>query len=324
MNRRRLSIFDRPMLLLMSVIVLMGCANDPTQPEGKIRTIDPVRPDAEPGLLLPGSDPVRWVSRRLSFPLGQPVEDAWALANEGVLNELSRAVWNGNGLRLGVMSASRGPAFAVALRNPADRRDTQLLSYDFPEEMRESPPLRAEFFADLTIPPRPVTMEFFTRGRLRMLMSSRPLGNGSTRVTLTPQHYLRRTTLLPRSPQERKLDGRVFDELAVKVTIGPREILLLGFFQPAPPAEDTEETAPPDEPKDTDPPSGPEPSNSESSDAVPELVKEQNDSESQPMDEDPIEEAEAVNLPLNLGRGLFTTGINDDDQQFLFLLRPLP
>ncbi|MEO0514859.1 MAG: hypothetical protein AAF086_06135 [Planctomycetota bacterium] len=308
-------------------------------PEGKIRTVDPGRPAPEPGLLLPDTDPVRWISRRLSIPLGQPVEDAWALADESVLNEFSRAVWNGNGLRLGVMPASRGRAMAQTLGSDIDHRDTQILSYGFPEEIRESPTLRAEFFADLTIPPRPVTMEFFTRGRLRMLMASRPLGNGSTRVTLTPQHYLRRTTLLPRSPQERKLDGRVFDELTIEVTVGPRDILLLGFYQPPPPAslEDNaegENDAPVPETK-PDPDEDAPPVESGVIEFQPDIAQTPPASETldddgptpdevEPdQDDDPPASDEAPPL-LNLGRGLFTTGITDDDSQFLFLLRPMP
>lgn len=329
--------FACPLLL---GVLLVGCATAPPMPEGQIRKIDPGTPAPEPGLLLPDTDPVRWVSRRLSIPLGQPVEEAWAFADETVLNELSRAVWNGNGLRLGVLPASRGPVLTSVLGRTADRRDTQILSYGFPEEIRESPTLRAEFFADLTLPPRPVTMEFFTRGRLRMLMASRPLSNGATRVTLTPQHYLRRTTLLPRSPQERKLDGRVFNELAVEVTVGRRDILLLGFFQPAPPVvedgadpnpPDAAEIQPPADSREIEPQS--DPTNTTPPDDVPGNEETSDDDETITQDVEANDPGDAVDdvdadeekvFPLNLGRGLFTTGIKDDDLQMLFLLRPLP
>lgn len=314
--------------LLLSVM-LVGCASDPPMPEGTIRTVDPGTPTPEPGILLPDSDPVRWVSRRLSLPVGQSTHDAWAFVDETVLNELSRAVWNGNGLRVGVMPASRGRALSEALGETIDLRDTQILSYGFPEDIRESPTLRAEFFADLTLPPRPVTMEFFTRGQLRMLMASRPLGNGSTRVTLTPQHYVRKTTLLPRSPQERKLDGRVFDELAVEITVGRSDILLLGFYQPPPPTpeegdSEAKEEAATSEDKPLEPlpdPGVPESlPQGEGPDADEPINIDDQEFEVEVEIEEPAEELP----PLNLGRGLFTTGVDDDDLQLLFLLRPLP
>lgn len=330
MNRRRPVIAGWIAWSLLLSATLVGCANDPPMPDGKVRTVDPGTPAPEAGVLLPDTDPVRWVSRRLSVPLSQSTEDAWAYVDETVLNELSRAVWNGNGLRVGVMPASRGRALSAALGGIVDRRDTQILSYAFPEEVRESPPLRAEFFADLTLPPRPVTMEFFTRGRLRILMASRPLGNGVTRVTLTPQHYVRKTTLLPRSPQERKLDGRVFDELSVEIAVGQSDILLLGFYQPPPVPEEAEpqaeeETgAPEDQPLDPLPDPGvPE---SLPQDEGPEADGPINleNQEAEVEVEVEAEEAAKELPPLNLGRGLFTTGVEDDDLQLLFLLRPLP
>lgn len=330
MNRRYPPALGSIVGCLILGAMLAGCANDPPMPDDKVVFVDPGTPAPEPGILLPDSDPVRWVSRRLSLPLGQSTQDAWAFVDETVLNDLSRAVWNGNGLRVGVMPASRGRALSQALGDPRDRRDTQILSYGFPEDVRESPTLRAEFFADLTLPPRPVTMEFFTRGQLRMLMASRPLGNGSTRVTLTPQHYLRKTTLLPRSPQERKLDGRVFDELTVEITVGRSDILLLGFYQKPPLTPEEGEPQPEEAAAAEDKPLEPLP--------------DPGDPESLPQGEDP-ETDEPINIdnqevevkleveaeetaeeppPLNLGRGLFTTGVDDDDLQLLFLFRPLP
>ncbi|MBB6428583.1 hypothetical protein [Algisphaera agarilytica] len=318
---------------LAAGLLLVGCATEPEMPEGTIRPLDPGTAEADSDIVLPGNKPVRWVSRRVSLPLGTSTEDAWLLANEGVLDDLARAVWNANGLRVGVLPAPRGPEFAKTLADTIDQRDTQILSYSFLEDVRESPPLRAEFFADLTVPPRPVTLEYFTKGRLRMLMSSQPLGNGSTRVTLTPQHYLRKTTLLPQTPQERELDGRVFDELSVEIDVASNQILLLGFYQPPPPVVEGEgESEPSDD--------APEPTGeSNEPTATPESLPRPADdlgestiSIDQPEAQPPVEaetqtettEEEVDEIPpLNLGRGLFTTGIKDDDLQMLFLFRPL-
>ena len=160
---------------------------------------------------------------------------AWAVVDESVLPDLSRAVWNGNGLRVGLLPAGQGGVFMSALGEVDKTRDVQILSYDFLEELRASPPLNAAFYADLTLPPLPVQHETLTGGTLRMLMASRPLGNGITRVTLTPQHHVPKTTLLPRSPQQRVLDGRVYDELSVQIDVSYDQVLVMGFFEIAPP-----------------------------------------------------------------------------------------
>ncbi|MEM9418121.1 MAG: hypothetical protein AAGA25_03570 [Planctomycetota bacterium] len=330
MNSPLTSITKGLLRALVVSFILVGCATEPEAPEGTIRTVDPGKPDAEAGLLLPGDQPVRWVSRRVSLPLGHSTQEAWGLADETVLNDLGRAVWNANGLRVGVMNAARGREFNEALGETIDRRDTQILSYNFLEDVRESPPLRAEFFADLTVPPNPVTLEYFTKGRIRLLMASQPLGNGSTRVTLTPQHFQRKTTLLPRTPQERELDGRVFDELSVEIDILSNQVLLLGFYQPPPPVTEDKATESNNEEA---PPTPETQAPTEAPSILPRTVEDADErtiSIDKPEAEVAVEPkpnaAEEVDEipPLNLGRGLFTTGIKDDDLQMVFVFRALP
>ncbi|MEM1109701.1 MAG: hypothetical protein AAGH99_13530 [Planctomycetota bacterium] len=297
------------LIFLITGVFVIGCEQAPPPIDGKIRIVDPGRPAEETGILLPDRDPVKWLSRRVSLPLEQEVDESWDVINETILDDLSRAVWNGNGLRVGILPAARVPAFAAALGKPLEERDTQILSYSFLEDIRESPPLRAEFTADLTVPPNPVTLETFTKGRLRMLMSSQKLGNGLTRITLVPQHHRPRTTLLPRSPEERILDGRVFDELAVEFDVRPRDVLVLGYYRPATaePVDETQEVA------------EEQPTNGESP-----IVSEPEVLDIEIEEQDTSETDDETILVLNLGIGLFTTGLTEDDLQYLYVLRPLP
>ncbi|MEM6458219.1 MAG: hypothetical protein AAF710_02380 [Planctomycetota bacterium] len=227
---------------------------------------------------------VRWVSRRLTLPLARPTAEAWAACDETVLPELTRAVWNGNGLRLGVLRPGEAARFGEAL-GPTATRDGQLVVHEFPEVLRETRPLRAEFVADLTLPGEPPRREVFTRGRLRLLVASRPAPGGGKTLTLTPQHHRPRASLLPRSVMEKRLDGRVFDELTIELDVRPGEAVVIGLHRVEPAASESE---------------------SESEDGIFELTL------------DPPES------PYGLGRGLFTTGLTAADQQVLFLLRPLP
>lgn len=328
---------------------VVGCvADEPPLPEGGIRLVDPGVPGSVPGgsgggggsggdgggpvdITLADSEPVRWVSRRLSLPLSRSLDTAWAVTDESVLPDLSRAVWNGNGLRVGVLSNGQGGAFMSGVGEVDKTRDTQVLSYDFLEELRASPPLRAEFYADLTLPSLPVLHETLTGGQLRMLMASRPLGNGSTRVTLTPQHYRPKITLLPRSPQQRILDGRVYDELSIRIDIRDDQVLVLGFYdiaQPPPPAPPPG-AEPPAQENQTGQDGGEEvPARDAENESTNKSAPPTTDPMSPPAEdgEPPIAETEAEEIelpPLTLGRGLLTTGVKKDDQQLLFLLRPI-
>ncbi len=271
----------------------------------------------------PTSDPVRWAIRTVALPLAQPTADAWALIDERVLPDLSRSVWNANGLRIGLLSAADAQAFGEALGSVAFQRNSQVLSYQHPTPIRDSPPLAAEFYADLTIPPATIRKEYLTRGELRLLISSRPLGNNAARIELIPQHYVREISITPRNPLDKILDGRVFEELGIHVNVGFDQALVIGYFRPP-------DATPP-------PPAGPE----EEADAPSRAAALPQDPSDSLTAEDTMEEptqpqppavephevfdnAASAGLPLDLGRGLFTLGRARSDLQILMLLRPVP
>lgn len=310
-------------LCSLASLFLAGCNTEPPVPEGGIRVVDP-GPMGE-ATARPTTEPVDWLSRRTTVRLSHPVEELWALTDETILSEVSRAVWNGNGMRVGLLSAGQADEFGEALGKTFEVRDTHIRSFDEPRLLRRSPPLRAEFFADLTVPPLPVTKEYFTRGRLQLLMSSRPRGDGSALLTLLPQHHMPRSNFVPRTAAEKLLDGRIYNELGIEVNVGPSEALLIGFYQPPPPAPD-EST-----PKSNVSPEAQDASNPENLPAPPATPGAEESPPPQTTVQFEAEDAEGEtpaaetpDLPLNLGRGLFTTGVRDRDLQILFLLRPLP
>ncbi|MEM9882118.1 MAG: hypothetical protein AAF800_04285 [Planctomycetota bacterium] len=226
----------------LACVFVGGCQTEPAfNEEGFAVRPEPAGPLAASEPAVARTRPVRWVSRQLTVPLARPIEGAWAACDESVLPELTRAVWNANGLRLGVLRAGEAARFGEAL-GPAGAWDGQLLVYDYPEVLRETRPLRAEFVTDLTVPPGPTRRESFTRGRLRLLVASRPAPGGGKVVTLTPQHHRPRASLLPRSALEKRLDGRVFTELAVELDVRPGEAVLVGLYrvEPAPTEAETE------------------------------------------------------------------------------------
>jgi hypothetical protein len=307
--------------VLAVLLIQTGCAAAPEPPlgDGNVRI---VQPDLPPQAIQEASErgeAVRWLVRRIAVRMEQPLAEAWAATDEAILPPISRAVWNGNGLRIGRLPARAADDFGQAVGEPVELRDYQLLSYAYPDVLRRSPPLAAEFVADLTVPPGPVYKETFTGGRLRLLLASRPLGNRAVRVTLTPQHFVPAVSLLPRDPIEKILDGRVFSELSIELDARPDQALVLGLFRPT-------DTLPPSDAPAADPATPPTQRDAAGPGNAPPLPRQA--SAEQPTPSEPeVLEFQFTELdpgPVGLGHGLLTTGLDGNDLQLLYLLRPLP
>lgn len=285
--------------LALALAASTGCGSaPPAQPTGRINVL-PVRPSVwtDPG------DPVsrhatKCLVRTVFLPLNRPTEVAWATLDETALPELSRAVWNANGLRLGILDAADAGDFGTALGPPDRFSDQSLIAIDLPTELRESPRLQATFTADLTRPPGPQHLETFTGYKARMLIAASPSARGAT-VTLTPQHFVPKASLLARGPLQKLLDGRVFEELAASVEIRPGQALVLGYALPValrPPL--------PVEPDDEDAEGKP-------------------DAPAAPDTPTPDLNIDPQALPLDLGRALLTEGRATREQQRLIVLTVL-
>ena len=275
-----------------------GCGGPPpvVQPEGRINVL-PERPSLRTDPGTPAAHrAARCLVRTVTLPLNRPLEEAWAMLDEGVLPDLSRAVWNANGLRLGLLTAADADNFGRALGPPDGFTDQSLVAIDRPTVLRRSPPLRADFVADLTRPPAPRHVESFTGGQARLLITARPATGGAA-LDIIPQHYLARRTLVVRDPLDKLLDGRVFEELAARVVLPPGQALVLGYSlplalrPPLPVEPDPDDVSRTTEAADNEPPPVPD------------------------LDVDP------ETLPLDLGRALLTAGKPTREQQWLLVIK---
>ena len=269
------------------LVVVSGCSTPPPLNPENVQ-IEPKGPeDVDVPAPITVSRKVEFRVLRVELPLDRPVQPLWDLLDESVLPEVSRAVWNGNGLRLGVLRPEDRADFFGALAPVLNQADGAFIAYDRPTPLRRSPPLNKAFVADLTRPGSPVDRVEMEGGRLQLLASVRPTVGGGTRFALTPHHYRHRFSLTPRDVLEKELDGRIFHELGVDVSLALQEVLVLGIYRYTPPLKPATTADEADErPPDDAPPVTP-----------------------------------VVSLPLDFGRGLFTSGRTPDDTQYLLLLR---
>jgi hypothetical protein len=231
-------------LLLMALLVVSGCQDpNPVNPDIQHRELT----NSPGGEIFEIEDPplsdsprTTLLIRRLKLPLNPSVESIWQVADPDVISPIAQLIWNGNGLRVAKLTPDRRSDFTDSVVGVLAVADQKLTVSDQLTSLRQSPPLQAEFFADLTRPGGAAVREPIQRGRLQMLISTRPLAAGGIQVTLIPQHHRLGVSLLPRSAAEKELAGRVFDELAIDVGLAAGDILLLGYASPASTVEDVE------------------------------------------------------------------------------------
>ncbi|MEM8783370.1 MAG: hypothetical protein AAGE65_11020 [Planctomycetota bacterium] len=340
----------RSLAALACVAGLWGCAATPTP--GPIvppllrstATADPGASD--PGIAMAGDTAgftdastapegalaVAFVTL-VDLPLDVSLEPAWSVVDEDVFPAITSGVWRSNGLRIGLLPKRRLTEFLHALPANWGNRRQRIWGGDEPAVLVRSRPIRAAFFADLTVPPFAPQRETFQGHTTALLMKLRPLPGGFTRVTITPQHHRPRQTIRMRTAQEKLLDGRVFEELSVTVAV-PEEghearYLVLGL------ARDPR-TLPVDQrdlprPGETDEPrfETPEPAEDGGSEVAADggldVVLQSEGGLPDPPDPEPENFGEVVDrrvepLPLNLGRALMTTGMRGGEAQVLMIL----
>jgi hypothetical protein len=229
-------------LIVAPPLLFAGCAAQPEPAAPPLPRLAEVRGDAEERAreIIPESPDAPWAMasfQAIDLPLDQPTDDAWALVNEDAFPALTRGVWNANGLRIGVLPRQNLDAFIRALPPASGIERQQLWGSERPTPIRRAPRIRGPVGIDLTIPPASVREEEVVGGRLQLL-ARLSRGDGSTMaLDLVPHHHVPRLTLEVREAAEKELDGRIFNELALRSQLPSHMVLVVGLYRPWPQAE---------------------------------------------------------------------------------------
>ncbi len=222
------------MLVLLVVSALMpGCELPPpeTQQQAGDQTITQP-PDQGEGTL--GA-----LIHRIDMPMDVSLDDCWAQVDEQAVPVLMSGMWQVNGMRIGLLHAEDAVAFAEALPTIYGESRAKLYTSHYPTAVRSTPRLRKSVSVDLTVPPRSPTLYRARGGNLQMLVRIGRSDNGQVFVETTPHHYKQKSDLIPRSPLEKQLDGRVFNELAALLPVDPETAIVIGLYRPWPEPEVT-------------------------------------------------------------------------------------
>jgi len=217
-------------MALMLSAVLPACemppptaGNDPATGGDPSQQTDGTDPDAALGAII----------HRIDMPLDVPMEACWEHVDESVLPALMNGMWQINGLRIGVLHAEHAEAFGASLPVIHGESRAKLFTSFYPTAVRSTPRLREPVPIDLTTPPRSPTIYRAHGGRMQMLVRIGQSDDGLAFVEITPHHFKPKTDLIPRSPLEKQLDGRVFRELSAMLPITPDTAIVIGLYRPA-------------------------------------------------------------------------------------------
>jgi len=229
--RRGLSAAKPRILLAPLLLALSAChTNDRAAVD-----LPPVHPRPLPHLEPPTNPQLPAAQARIFIqqfvlPLDVPTDPAWEKIDELAFPPVTRSAWQANGLRVGLV-ARKDLADVLKLLPPAyANQSRKLIASAHPTAIRRSPPLRAPFIVDLTLPPLAVREERIVAGRAQLLLSVDP----NHVLYLTPHHHKLQPRLVPASILEKELDGRIFQELALAVAPGRDKVLAVGLHRPWP------------------------------------------------------------------------------------------
>ena len=217
-------------------------------------------PEVKPEIPLPGfadegpAKPtgVYAVIRRADVPLDESTDDAWSIINEQVVPPVTRGTWRGNGLRIGLLHRDQLDQYTEAMPRTVSISRMLINKSAYPVPIVETPRLPSDlrFEMDLTRPPRPRHVETVQGGKgssLRLLARIEMEADGRHTLVLTPQHHIPSPlNLIPRDPLEKEMDGRVYEELSLRVTLEKDQFAVVGLHWPWPMGEVIEEDAPGD------------------------------------------------------------------------------
>ncbi len=193
------------------------------------------------------------VSLTCQLPLNAPTDRAWALTDEDVLPADLRALWNANGLRIGMLREAKWEAFRGALNRqeknaPAHAGVTvqnraAFAVRPFPEPLHRGGalPRGLQLPLDRTLPPlapKITLMETFAGDRLQLLGQAAFLNGKLDTLTLTP-HLHRPAPVLVIDPEkgppkawEKEIQGQLISALAAQIRPRAGELIVVGFHRP--------------------------------------------------------------------------------------------
>jgi hypothetical protein len=177
--------------------------------------------------------------KELALPIHLSTEKAWELIDSSVFPELTRQGWRANGMRIGVIAKSDLAKLQEALPPVLNFRRNVVYASSHPTAMLEASRQREPIQVDLSMvtsgggqgPP-------LHGGRMQLLAKARTDAGGQLFLDFIPHYYKPKATLRPRDPLQKQLDGRLFEQLALRMPAPRRQVIVLGLHRERQPEDE--------------------------------------------------------------------------------------
>ncbi len=221
-------------LLVIALATLACCGS--TEPKPAPFVLEPgakvrnVRPN------LPNQKAERFFQISLVYVLASSdLTEAWSMLSTKGLAANQLEVWNGNGLRAATADAAVLSQFFTKLPGYGGTKHVNMGAGRDPVAIETTPPFDQSIVVrGLLGLDRDETFKL-PSGRTQLLALLQPGKDGSS-LELLPHHHWTTNSVIPRTPEEKALDGRVFRELPLNVELDSQQYLVIGYAAPPKPA----------------------------------------------------------------------------------------
>lgn len=252
------------------------------------------------------------VAQRLDFPLDVDLDTAWAMTDQSGFDPARISALNHNAIRAGVLNVKELEAFAKALPRAVHGHRWAFNAHDRYSAIALSPVFTRTAHIEYAIDAETTRPLRLTRGRCQFLARFTKAEEKQFIVHLAPQHHVPKATLKPRPAHVELLDGRIFQELALRTQIGAEHLLIVGLNLPKPKIVEEDDTA-----KEIDEAEGEEKSDEEPS-------EDDTENEPEPGEEPKPVKKPAVVLPKRIGSLFCAASRFGKPVQSMLLLRLVP
>ncbi len=270
--------------LTFGLVCIAGCTPrpaSPAPPEASLPTIGELRehrsdPDLPHSHHRGPVSPLKITC--LTLPLDADLGDAWRLVESQGVEPAMGHLWRTNGMRAHLINQVLVDDFLQLLPMDPDRPELDHLAQRTIHTSQAYSPFditdryRQPQTCTIVMPGDEVESTVLEPGRCRLLIQSRPVDDEYLLLHLTPHHHRPKVSVKPRSVIEKRLDGRIFDELQLQARLSRRHVLIVAFHPPPAPyvapdveslteppdAATSQPAAPPDSPLESPPVSTPE------------------------------------------------------------------
>ena len=177
----------------------------------------------------------------LLLPRDKDLSAAAAGLDEPDIDHAKRLLWSYNGFAIGQVATDALGLFRPLLGRAVDRPQHFVLQdatsfQPIPLNRRD---VRVNLATSRSLTEQTLETRLFSRGRFQMLLRIDPKRDiaelSKDTFTLVPQHHRPKPSALVRTPQQKLLDGTVFEDLKLTLPIRPgRSLILFAKLPPEP------------------------------------------------------------------------------------------